>query len=206
MDLTLIDTDLLNFKSANHVDLTLIDTNLNAFATQNTTDLNRPDFQRPEISVRAANGIAYGVVIQSVAVNATETPVLYVNNPSGSGKTIYIVGGFLAADIQSPNWARFFIYNGPTITANGTIQSINNLLAGSGNTSVALAYTLPTASAFGTLMDIVMDGGANSGGNPKSRYHPSSYIIIPPNTKLLITANAKGNNTPIVIILKWFEV
>ena len=82
---------------------------------------------------------------------ASETDVILIKNPTGSGKKLYldlfeILG--LSADFSSI----IRIYSGPTITANGTAITIKNGNVGSAVTSVMNAYKLPSISARGSLL------------------------------------------------------
>ncbi len=162
---------------------------------------------RREITNYAILGNAFCISNAALTVASASTNLIYISNPNGSGKTLYMAAALLVTAPASPNWVSFNLSINPTVTVNGTSQAILNLLAGSANTSVVSAFTGPTTSSLGSLIDVSQFGGQNSAPSVQAvTYDLIPYIVIPPNNKFLLSGSAKANNTPVEIILKWFEV
>lgn len=166
-----------------------------------------PTSNRSELSQRVFDGNGYVTSIATLTANTTETNLIYITNPNGSGKTLYIAVSMLFAAMGQSNWMSFQMYISPTTTANGTAMTISNLLPGSVNTSVASAFSGPTTSAKGILSEIQSYGASNSAPtNATSIVNLNPYIVLPPNTKFLLTGTAKAASTGLTALLKWFEV
>lgn len=162
--------------------------------------------RRDELSQYVSTGFAFATSILTLTVNTAETNLVYITNPNGSGKTFYLAVSLLTTDISKANFGTFTFYTGPTVTVNGTAMTIVNLLAGSANASVVSAFSGPTTSAKGNLVETQFYGGNNaSAQNWKISDYLNPYIILPANNKLLLTGSAKANTTAVTILLKWFE-
>lgn len=163
-------------------------------------------YNRSELSRRVSLGDAFGVYTTAVSVATTETNVIYMNNPSNSGHTVYVAAALLASVITATGWSEFYVYTQPTVTSNGTALTVNNLLAGSVNASTTLVYRNPVTSTRGTLIDSTLYGSNNTAPNAEMTARVvEPYYILPPGTRLLISARGKNATTPLVIIIKWFE-
>lgn len=158
-----------------------------------------------ELTDYAKAGFAFTVVLidGTVRANSAETAVLYLKNTSS--KTMYIAAHLLTPGPTQGNWVNFNVYYNPTVTANGTSVSIVNLLAGSANASVMSAFTAPTVTSNGVLIDAIPNSVSNSTAGPFSKRILTPYYIIPPNNSILFTGVAKANNTPVYAVVDWFE-
>lgn len=160
--------------------------------------------QEPSQQVANGNAYAFGTAAAAFNIGAAELAAIYIKNNNAS-KALYIFNAFLLPDPSSANWLLWRTYYNPTVSANGTALTLNNLLAGSANTSGANAYTNPTASAFGKLVSISANGFSNSSSNPEiSQFAP--YLVLPAAQSLLVTAAAKGANTNFYANFQWFEI
>jgi hypothetical protein len=161
-----------------------------------------------DMSAAAIQGFAFGINIDTINVNSAESGIVLISNPANSGKSLYFTNILAGADVTSANWTKTRINLNPTITANGTPQTIANMNAGSSYVSVASAYTAPTYSAKGsTILTIPSPtGNANTlTGASGATSDMKPYLIVPPGKSVLFTALAKANATPSVFCIFWFE-
>lgn len=147
-------------------------------------------------------GESFSIVMDSInaAAAATDNGILFINNPSGSGKTLFIQEFIVG--IQTANRGVLFqIYADPLTTSNGTaISAVNNLI-GNVTVSVASAFTLPTVTSVGKGLR----GIALSQNSTAIIESINSAIQLPPGHTLLLTADPSANNTVITVTLTWFE-
>lgn len=162
---------------------------------------------RREHDYYISQGNAFGLISADSALtaNSTETNLVYIRNPSLT-KSVYIFQMFASDDVAGGNnWIRFKLYYNPTVSANGTLQTVPNLLAGSATASTTLAYYSPTVTTRGTLIRSWSQGFNNAAG-PINEPHQDHYLILPPSQTLLFTATAKANGNAINAMFYWFEV
>lgn len=128
----------------------------------------------------------------------TANPLILLKNPTGSGKTLYI--SFVSYGIAVANvLGTIRFYKGPTITSNGTSQTIQSF--GGGTTAMEL-YTVPTISANGSLLSSFVTGQNNN-----SVIVPVNFEIgLAANTNLLITGDPGSNNRQAEISVRWIEI
>lgn len=137
----------------------------------------------------------------NAATGSSDNAILYIKNPTGSGKTLYVHKIF-AGVITANRAAVFGVFVNPTSSANGTSATVNNNLAGSATATVTTAFTLPTVSATGNLLR-----GLAVGQNSTAVVDPvEGSIQVPPNNTLLVTANPSANATLVEISAVWQEV
>lgn len=128
----------------------------------------------------------------------TANPLILIKNPSGSGKTLYL--SFVSYGINVANvLGTIRLYKNPTITSNGTSQTIVSF--GGGTTAMEL-YTVPTISVNGTLTSTYVTGQNNN-----SLLVPVGFEIgLEANSQLLITGDPGSNNRQAEISLRWIEL
>ena len=128
----------------------------------------------------------------------TDNPLIFLKNPSGSGKTIYL--SFVSYGVAVANvLGTIRIYYNPTTTANGTSQTINSF---GGGTTVMNLYTVPTVTSNGTLYSSYV-----TGQNTNSILIQINYeISIAANNTVLITGNPGSNNRQAEISMRWIEI
>lgn len=128
----------------------------------------------------------------------TDNPLVYIKNPSGSGKTIYLK--FISYGISVVNvLGSCRVWKNPTVSANGTSRTI--IPFGSQTTAMEL-YTVPTVTNSGTLMH-----DAVSGQNNNSLLMDFAYEIqIAANSSILITGDPGSNNRQAEISVRWIEI
>ena len=145
--------------------------------------------------LNSAFGFAVGI---NQPTSGTDNPLVLLKNPNASGKTVYI--SFIAYGISVANvLGTIRIYKNPTITANGTAQTITAFGTGS---TVATLFTTPTISANGTLLSTWAHGQ-----NSNSLLIPTNYeITVPANSNLLITGSPGSNNRQAEMSIRWVEI
>jgi len=139
----------------------------------------------------------YAAGINQVTGGA-DNPLYLIRNPNGSGKTLYF--RFLAYGIGVANVSGIVkAWKNPTVTANGTAQTIVSF---GGGTTVILLNSIPTVTSNGTLLT-----NGVSGQNATSiLLEVNSEIAIAPNNSVLITGQPLSNNRQAEISLRWLEV
>lgn len=140
-------------------------------------------------------GYAVGI---NQPTSGTDNPLVLLKNPSGSGKTIYL--SFIAYGVSVTNTMGVCrIYKDPTITANGTAQTI--LQFGSTATAMQL-YTTPTISANGSMIATWVFGQ-----NSLSLIdHIDLEVSVAANSNVLVTGNPTSNNRQAEVTLRWVEL
>lgn len=123
-----------------------------------------------------------------------EANLLYLKNPSNSGKTIFIVhirAGILGTE------AKARIYKNPSLTADGTLlNSVNMYIEANTPSASAEVYKSPTGSNRGTFFDTISNTGGDRGN--------SMFIPIAPGNSLLITVEV-GVAATCHASIKWIE-
>jgi len=112
-----------------------------------------PDPLRPSSSIATmvAAGLMYSVAkYVNAASTGADNPLLYIRNPVGSGKTLYIYALYVGVTVTN-TLMNFLVWYNPTATANGTAATpVNNCIGGGFGASAMLATTLPTITNSGT--------------------------------------------------------
>lgn len=139
----------------------------------------------------------YAASINQPSAN-TDNPLYLLRNPSGSGKTLYV--RFIAYGIAVANVSGVIkVWKNPTVTANGTAQTIVSF---GGGTTVMLLNSVPTVTANGSqLTDGVTGQNSNS-----VLLEVNSEIALLPNNSILITGSPLSNNRQAELSIRWIEV
>lgn len=145
----------------------------------------------------------------SVAVNlptaGTETRILLLRNPAGSGKTLRLIriNGLVTNTVSTVSLLR--AYFAPTITAVGTAATIASTAPGGGAAATAmLAYTGPTASAVGTRFGLGVLVSGTAGGRAVLLDY-EGMITLAAGQDILITGTPDGTNRASEITALWSE-
>lgn len=135
-----------------------------------------------------------------INIGTSQTAFYLFRNPNASGKTALI----FSIKITISGGGTYRIYQSPTVTSTGTGLNEQNLYLKSSPTSaVVTAFSQPTVSANGTL---IQTGRLSSQKGTDELLVSDEYMIIDPNFDLLITIQNDANNTPTAITIKWIEV
>jgi hypothetical protein len=131
----------------------------------------------------------------------SNNPLLLIKNPVSSGKKVYIFK--ISAGINVTNvLSNFNIFIDPTITSNGSSQTIVNNYIGGSSSSVCTAFSLPTISVSGTRVRTAV-----CGQNTNSVVMAEDFsLVLGENHNLLITGNPSSNNRAAEIEIVWIEV
>lgn len=136
-----------------------------------------------------------------INMGVAETPFLLFNNPVGSGKIISLLRIVIGANGNQSSGSIFRFYFNPTITVNGTTLSIVNNRVGSSLTSIATAFSQPTASSNGTFAFPRVFPNAFGSVEIDLSWKP----ILQAGVSALVTVAAAANNTPVHISFVWSE-
>ncbi|MEY2859131.1 MAG: hypothetical protein RLZZ74_3444 [Cyanobacteriota bacterium] len=159
---------------------------------------------RSEPSQMAMQGNAFSWSNSTLTVATAETRLIYLVNSAANTKTIFISTMLLAPGPDNGNYITYNFYYNPTVSANGTAQTIVNLRPGSATASVLSVFITPTVSANGTRSHIFTVGKSDQ-ASPMYHGKLDPYIILTPGNTLLITGSAKANGTSNLANLIWFE-
>jgi hypothetical protein len=133
--------------------------------------------------------------------SGSDNPLLYIENPTGSGKVLYIYSMRFGVNVSN-NYANIKVFANPTITANGTTQTPPNRCIGGGfGASDMNVYTLPTVSANGTQIE-----NLEVAENGNSIHSAENFAMhFEENNKMLVTGDPKSNNREAAITIIWAE-
>lgn len=156
------------------------------------------------ISDLALDNKLFITTLEYTITASTESPVLLIKNPSGSGKILKLQKIELANIHTVSSFIRFRLYKAPTITTNGTALTISSTNVGGSGSTVMQAYSAPTISANGTrLATWATPGGVSAVTSVNVR---DADIILQANQNLLITGHGDGTNRVAVINILWSEI
>lgn len=128
----------------------------------------------------------------------SDNPLIYLRNPSGSGKIFYL--GFRSYGIAVANvLGTVRLYRNPTVSANGTSQTVVQFGTA---TTVTLVTTVPTVTSFGTLINSEVSGQNTSSLQTNYDYK----VAILAGESLLITGDPGSNNRQAEISIRWIEI
>lgn len=132
--------------------------------------------------------------------SGVDTPMLYLKNPTGSGKSLYVWKIQAGTSITNTS-VIFKVFKNPTITVDGTSLTIVNRYIGSGATSIANAFSKPTASSNGTLMSALTQGQ-----NSNALIFADDYSIkVDPGNSIIVTASPSSNIREMLVTAIWME-
>lgn len=151
----------------------------------------------PEATWASFASKAFGATTASINIGTSETPLLLFTNPNASGKVVKVYSVALASSSGT-----FRIYQGPTVTANGTsLTKVNKHFQASPPAPVATAFSQPTTSANGNIF--ITQVTTSQGGT--TLIDLTVPITMDANTSLLVTVQNGANNTPTVAAISWAE-
>lgn len=156
-----------------------------------------PDFSILDINGKQLYlGNAFTMAVKNTTSSATETPIVVIQNPTGSGKSLF----FYYRNVTATSAAEIFLYYfNPTLSSTGAATPAIKLRTGSTTSSVTNCYTSPTVTSNGTYFSALGVIGLVS----------LNYLIftVDPGSSLLITgfpnvANAQQSFSEI----SWYEI
>lgn len=112
--------------------------------------------------------------------------------------TVYLTG-----HIASIGLSRYFFYENPTTSNNGTELAEYNRDRNSSATPAVALYHTPTVSDTGTL---IQSGYLGAKGAMGERMEDNEWILKPSEQYLLRLTNLSGTNNYYTITLDWYEV
>lgn len=179
---------------------------LPTFADGNRTDLQSDSRGRLIVTdTNQADVLQSGNFIadtNAVSISSTsETPLFLMKNPNGSGKKIVIRLFQIFAGLSSTQVSQWRVYLDPTITANGTSLTPQNMYFQTSPPSpVATAFKSPTISANGTFISLFFQL-AGSLNQPEQNFD----FVVDPNHNVLVTVQTSSPNVNHNVHLIWSE-
>lgn len=141
----------------------------------------------------------YGTNVNTASAG-TDNPLILLKNPSDSGKNLILYSVVLGISIEN-NYGVYKIFIDPTISSNGTSETILNKNIGSSVASVMELYQIPTIIANG-----ILNSSYVYGANSNSVIINANFsLLLQPGHNLLITGDPKSNNRTSQITLTWVE-
>jgi hypothetical protein len=143
----------------------------------------------------------------NLPTNGTESPAVYIKNPSASGKTLILK--MISATCEDPTngSTNIRIYGDPTTSVNGTAETISSTSVGGGaGASAMTVFSGPTASSNGTILFVVSVGSGNVTEPGIMPIDFDGIIRVSANHTLLITGEPSTNNMNISFSVMWQEV
>jgi len=135
----------------------------------------------------------------SLNINANDTNVIALINPSNSGRVFLIKDIYIARNQDNANRVFFYVRTMATISTGTPVTPRSTI---SGRTSSAILYRAPTITNVGNLIFVV---GLNSSESSKTEKLDLMYGLNP-GENLVIIGNASANGTPCFVTLTWVEV
>lgn len=159
-----------------------------------------------ELFQKAVTQNVFSVTGLSINSQSAETKLLSIVNPNASGKTVYIISIFAETDITNPNYTQFKYYVDNVGISAGTVKTPLNHYISSAVTSVTTCATLPTVTTLGNVIMLRVSAGNGQLGEVTQSEKLNTYVILPPNTNLVLTGASKANATPTNFTITWIEV
>ena len=132
--------------------------------------------------------------------SVTETPLLLISNPIGSGKIMKISSIGLGSANANNTFLVYKFYISPTVTANGTAIAVVGSRQTSQNTPVTNIFRTPTVTANGNIYKQFRTGTA---GHAQLDINFSFWVEA--NQKMLITVTSTAVGIPAYINLSYKE-
>lgn len=140
----------------------------------------------------------------TVLVNASSSslnnPLLYLRNPAGSGKKLYILRASGNTTISNER-TLFGVHLNPTVVVNGVATPVVSRDLGGVAVSVVQAFTLPTITALGATISWTPTGDNTS----EQEFVGFELALLKPGNNILVSGQPKSNNRVQAITLIWFE-
>jgi hypothetical protein len=156
----------------------------------------------------AASGQVYTTSFEfNLPTNGTESPAVFIKNPSGSGKTLILKILSATCEDGTNGAAVIRVYGDPTTSANGTSQTISSTSVGGGAAASAMtSFSGPTASANGTVLFSINTGSGNVSQPADMPIYFDGIIRVSANHTLLVTGEPTTNNMNYSFAVMWQEV
>ena len=161
--------------------------------------ISAPSITRFEDKIDCGYGFSVSHRFEAVASDASVD--IYFENPSGSGRTIYIIAIEISTLAQA--WAD--VYRGNTVSVSGTSITPVNLNFSSTISSIVNAEYGGTYTT-GTLVHNTVIGGGTRVNAIGSLAEVGETVVIPPGNNLLVRATNKDTAaSDISIRIVWWE-
>lgn len=131
----------------------------------------------------------------------TETGVILLRNPAGSGRLAFVWGLNLDVIGNISQEAFYRVYHNCAVTANGTAITVGNMRAGAA-AGVVAAYYGATATGGNT----VLTRTATTVSTATQLIAFKHSLLLPPGTNLRITVSADGSGRACAACAIWEEV
>lgn len=171
-------------------------------------------FQSPDISAPPELSAAENAVLFSANASASAIVLLglssatisvRINNPAGSGKTVYVsqvCGSIGGSSLLSSMSGSFSLVNGGTLSSTSTITPVNNNLASAAASSMTVQSSTSSISGGTTLGNYQLAPGAFS-------QNFTGSIIVPPGSALSANVSSSSSTVGLTITsalsLIWWE-
>lgn len=159
------------------------------------------------------------LVIDTVHHEVHEGEMFHASHTNGSvsnGANVDVLLATGAAVETHASWEVFaggqvtiYLYEAPTVSANGTALTVYNMKRDSLNAPDGLLYHTPTVSATGSVALVngrILPGGTSPttrvGGGIRSG---AEWILAPDTLYLLRVANTSGGTIAVNVVLEWYE-
>ncbi len=152
-------------------------------------------------------GNRYTFVLPITSAGTSEVAQLVLQNPAQTANAfpLQIGPSSLFVDLRQLSGASAIttasvmrVYLNPTISALGTAKTPINMRKASTNASIGVLHSAPTASANGTLVEVLTE-------NAPVTVKSNELIILDPGQSLLITIQTE-NSAIINAQLSWYEI
>lgn len=157
--------------------------------------------------VNAQDGAAFCLAVGSITSgggNGTDLGNIYLNNPTGSGKSLYLTKVVAGTSTNNRTIIIKIFYN-PTGVTGGTSVTPVNLKNGSGTATVCDVTkkgTFTSFTTFGTLVQNFIVSQNSSVGD----FDLDRMLVIPPNTSVVVTIQGVGGAVDTTASLQWTEI
>jgi len=152
-------------------------------------------------------GETFSVAKDTTPASNAELPFLLLKNPIGTaiGLNILSLVSSAIAHSGSPTGVQTVVrvYGDPTIISDGTVQPIHKQKIGAPNTTVMEAFSNPTVSAFGDLLDV---WAVSSMGEAAEDDIIDYSLIATSGHNILVTTEGTVNGpSEIAVVIEWSE-
>ena len=135
--------------------------------------------------------------IQATTSSTAEIPIVLLENPANSGKTLFVTTRRFVPLVNS---TVFRSYVDPIITSNGTTLPVTNMRPATGFTPVALAYGVPIVATDGTPASV-------TAALPYTAVEIDTLVILDPGHSMAITAQMNESSPGSCDVrVHWFEL
>ncbi len=152
----------------------------------------------PHEAIHIGKYFSYSAKI-AIANTASYDHLLVI--PSAGGKFIHL-RLFLISGDSTP--LDLILYEGTTVTANGTLQTGYNFNRNFSNSTLSV-YTSPTVTTTGTQINIAMIiGSKQNGGVGESS--GTEWVLLPSTNYLVRITNNSGGASNVSVRVEWYEL